>query len=197
MTPWRRRRERRLAALDDYRFRRRLVDEDLTVLGEQLAKLHVETLTDDLDRPTRADYEHALAAYDRAKHGLAEAEQAQDAAALDRVEAAVGDGRFHRACVLARVQGAAPPVRREPCFFNPQHLPAVADVPWTPPAGVERAVPVCPWCRERLAGGEPPDTRLVRIGDRHVAWWAAPRHRGVVAASLSPVAADAVPPLMR
>jgi hypothetical protein len=42
VTFWRRRKEGRLAMLEEYRQVRRLVAEDITVLGEQLSSLHVE-----------------------------------------------------------------------------------------------------------------------------------------------------------
>jgi len=171
MTSWRGRRERRLAALERYRIARRIADEDLTVLGEQLAELHVDTLTDDLDVAAREDYREALGSYDRAKALLQAAEQAQTLEAVLAVSPAVTDARFHRACVLARVGGTDLPTRRDPCFFNPHHGPAVADLAWAPPDGVRRDISVCPACRARLAGGEAPDVRVIRVGDRWVPWW--------------------------
>lgn len=173
MTPWRRRRERELEQRETFRTARRLVDEDVTVLGEQLAELHVDTLTDVLDPASQDDYSHALSRYDDAKRALVAATQAEDLAAVQAVSDLVSEARFHRACVVARVAGQDLPVRRDPCFFNPHHLPAVTDVAWAPPDGVERQVPVCPTCRQRLAHGEAPDVRTVRIGDRWVSWWVA------------------------
>jgi len=170
MTPWRRRRERHLAERARFRAARRLATEDVTVLGEQLSSLHVETLTDALDDLAVGDYSHALSRYEDAKQRLAAADDVADVQAVDVL---VAEARFHRACVLARVAGEALPVRRDPCFFNPQHLPAVADVAWTPPQGTERTIPVCPACRQRLAHGDAPDVRTVRVGDRWVTWWTA------------------------
>src|SRR5690606_1199497 len=83
------------------------------------------------------------------------------------------DGRFSHTCVLARRDGAPLPDRREPCFFDPAHGPATRDVTWAPPGGVERSIGVCFRDAERLAAGETPRPRLVRLGDRRVPWYAA------------------------
>ncbi|MBB6628933.1 hypothetical protein H5V45_16515 [Nocardioides sp. KIGAM211] len=163
------RKERRLAALEELRQARHLVDDDVTVFGEQLAELHVDTLTTELDPDMRWDYQKALDLYDDAKRSLA---AATDAPAVRAITPVLDDGRFHLACVLARRDGVALPERREPCFFNPQHGPAVDDVLWTPPQGVERSVPVCRSDLRRLQGGEEPEVRLVRVGDRYVPWYA-------------------------
>jgi hypothetical protein len=165
-----RRKERRLAALEELRQVRRLVTEDVTVFGEQLADLHVETMTTELDDDMRGDYQRALDLYDVAKHALTGARAAEDVAAVRAVEPVLNDGRFHLACVLARRDDVELPERRQPCFFNPQHGPAVADLSWTPPGGVERQVPVCRSDKRRLDGGDDPEIRLVRVGDRYLPW---------------------------
>lgn len=184
------RRERRLASLEELRQARRLLGEDVTVFGEQLSDLHVETLTTELDADMRRDYQRALDLYERAKGELA---AAQDAAAVTSIEEVLHDGRFHLACVLARRDGEPLPQRREPCFFNPQHGPAVEDVAWTPPGGVERPVPVCRSDLRRITGGEDPEIRLVRVGDRYVPWYAAARERGLFDSALRPAATGGVP----
>jgi hypothetical protein len=164
------RKERRLAALEEYRQVRRLVAEDVTVLGEQLSDLHVETLTTGLDGDMRHDYQRALDLYEDAKAALSAAE---DSPAVREVEPLLDEGRFHMACVLARRDDAPLPTRRDPCFFNPQHGPAFTDVLWTPPHGAERRIPVCSIDASRLDEGEQPDLRMVRVGDRFVPWYAA------------------------
>jgi len=178
------RKERRLAALEEYRQARKLIEEDVTVFGEQLTDLHVETLTTELDPDMREDYQRALDLYERSKSGL---RAAQDTTSVVAVEDALDDGRFHLACVLARRDGDPLPECREPCFFNPQHGPAVEDVAWTPPSGVERKVPVCRSDLRRLTGGEDPEVRLVRVGDRYVPWHeaASPDPGGSVAGSIA------------
>jgi hypothetical protein len=163
----RRRREQELAEKDRWRVARRLVDEDVTVLGEQVAELHVDTLSDHLDPTARDHYRRALEGYDRAKQLLAASTSADDVLAVEQV---VADARYHRAAVLALRDGEPLPPRREPCFFNPQHGPSMQDVEWTPPGGTARTIGVCAADARRLAAGEEPLVRMVRVGDRWVPW---------------------------
>lgn len=65
--PFRQRRERRLAELEEWRAARRIADEDVTVLGEELARLHEETLATPLDAAMAGDYQAALDRYDEAR----------------------------------------------------------------------------------------------------------------------------------
>jgi hypothetical protein len=118
----------------------------------------------------RHDHQRGLDLYEDAKTALTAAE---DAAAVRAVEPLLDEGRFHLACVLARRDGTPMPTRREPCFFNPQHGPAVADVLWTPPHGAERRIPVCSVDATRLDEGLQPEVRMVRVGDRSMPWYAA------------------------
>ncbi|KRF29439.1 hypothetical protein [Nocardioides sp. Soil805] len=165
----RRHKEERLAALDAFRHVRRAADEDVTRFGEELAQLHVDTLASPLDEASRADYQRALDAYEDAKARLSAAGSATEVGAVTRV---LARGRHAQACVLAARDGLPPPVRREPCFFDPGHGPAAHDVEWAPPGGVPRVVPVCFRDHERLTAGEQPEVRLVRLGNRRVAWFA-------------------------
>ncbi len=168
----RRRRDRQqqqLAELDAFRHVRRAADEDVTRFGEELSALHFDTLTTELDDAMRADYQRALDAYEDAKGALADATSAPDVTGVTRT---LADGRFAHACVLAAEAGAARPERRAPCFFDPAHGPASRDVEWAPAGGVPRSVPVCFRDAERLARGDQPEVRLVRLGDRRVAWFA-------------------------
>ena len=50
--------------------------------------------------------------------------------------------------------------------------PAHHDVEWQPTGGVPRDVPVCFRDLERLAAGQEPDIRLVRVGNRRAPWFA-------------------------
>lgn len=184
------RKERRLAAMEEFRQARRLVDEDVTVFGEQLSDLHVETLTTELDRDMRADYQRALDLYEESKAALRDA---GDLAAVLAIEKVLDDGRFRLACVLAARDGVEPPQRREPCFFNPQHGPAATDVAWTPPGGVEREIGVCRADANRLANGDQPAVRLVRVGDRYVPWYEAKHERGIFTSAIGTRAVEGVP----
>lgn len=165
----RERRQRELAELDAFRHVRRAADEDVTRFGEELSALHLDTLATDLDEAMRTDYQRALDAYEDAKVSLARATVAAD---VTTVTTTLADGRFSHACVLAGQAGTARPLRRGPCFFDPAHGPATRDVEWAPPGGVPRPVPVCFRDGERLDRGDQPETRLVRLGDRRVAWYA-------------------------
>jgi hypothetical protein len=168
----RRRRERReqeLAELEAFRLVRRAASEDVTIFGEELSTLHFETLTTELDDAMRRDYQRALDAYESAKQDLGRASSAADITTVTR---ALADGRYSHACVLAARDGRERPARRPPCFFDPAHGPASRDVTWTPLGGVARDVPVCFRDAERLAAGQAPEPRLVRLGSRHVPWFA-------------------------
>ena len=185
-----RRRDAELAALEAFRVNRKIADEDVTVLGEQVAELHVDTLATPLDPDMHEDYQRALDSYEKAKLLLAEATTVGD---ITGVTTALEDGRFARACVLARLEGADLPQRREPCFFNPQHGPAVTDKTWAPPNGVERQIAVCGADARRLEAGEAPDVRLVRVGDRYVKWYEVDAQRGLLTATFGTEAVAGVP----
>ncbi|HEY6797722.1 MAG TPA: hypothetical protein VI248_23855 [Kineosporiaceae bacterium] len=43
------------------------------------------------------------------------------------------------------------------CFFDPRHGFATAAVAWRPPNGVERPIPVCASCQQRLAAESAPE----------------------------------------
>ena len=105
----RRQREQELHRLDRWRVARRLMDEDVTVLGEQLAELHVDTLADELDPVARDHYRRALEHYDQAKNLLAASSTAEDVGAIEQV---VADSRYHRAAVIAVRDGEPLPERR-------------------------------------------------------------------------------------
>lgn len=163
----RRRREQELADKDRWRVARRLVHEDVTVLGEQLAELHVDTLAEELGHEARDHYRRALEHYDQAKHLLAASTTAEDVLAVEQV---VADSRYHRAAVIAVRDGEPLPERRAPCFFDPRHGPSMQDVEWAPPGGTARVIAVCAADARRLSAGEEPLVRLIRVGDRWVPW---------------------------
>lgn len=154
--------------------------DEVTALGEELAELHVETLTDSLDDEMRQHYQRALDHYESAKQALADATTADEVLAISETCVAA---RYHRACVVALRDGEELPQRRDPCFFDPRHGPAHQDVAWTPPGGVPRSIPVCADDARRLAAGEEPITRQVRVGDR----WVPYHQSGGVAATLTGV----------
>jgi hypothetical protein len=93
------RREAELAELDRYRVFRHALRDEVTVFGEELAELHVDTLATELDADAVADYQTALDCYETAK---AQLEAAATTVEVERVTVTLADGRFARACVLAR-----------------------------------------------------------------------------------------------
>ncbi|MGJ5753148.1 hypothetical protein FB563_1273 [Streptomyces puniciscabiei] len=151
----RRRAEEQRAALDRLRV---VVDEDITAFGEELDRLDFQPSEPGADDAMRADYEHALDAYDTAKQRMAGASRPED---VRTVTEALEDGRFSLARLAARREGRPLPERRPPCFFDPRHGPSVTDATWTPPGGAPREVPVCAADATRLADGRDPVIREV------------------------------------
>ena len=158
-------RELELEAADRWRVARKLADDDVTDLGEGLAELHVDTLASDLDDQASHHYRRALEHYEQAKDRVRDSTTVEDVLGAEQL---LADARYHRAAVLALAAGEPLPERREPCFFDPRHGPSMGDVQWAPPSGVARTVAVCAADARRLAGGEAPRIRMIRVGDRHV-----------------------------
>ncbi|GGV74290.1 hypothetical protein GCM10010294_37410 [Streptomyces griseoloalbus] len=151
----RRHEEEQRAALEKLRV---VVDEDITAFGEELDRLDFHPSESGADDAMRADYEHALDAYEQSKSYMAQARKPEDVRAVTQ---AVEDGRFSLARLAARREGRPLPERRPPCFFDPRHGPSVTDATWTPPGGATREVPVCAADRTRLADGLDPAVREV------------------------------------
>ena len=150
---------------------RRTLDEDVTVLGEELQRLDADLpVASAADEAVRADHQRALDAYEAAKES-AEAMRSPDDAG--HVTAILDDGRYAIACVRARVAGEVLPARRPPCFFDPRHGPSVTDVDWSPAAGSVRQVPACAADAERVTAGGEPHTRQVMLGSQRVPYWQA------------------------
>ncbi|MGH3322339.1 MAG: chemotaxis protein CheA [Streptosporangiaceae bacterium] len=147
---------------------RHAAQEDVTVLGEDVASLDLDVRQPDLADATREDYERALDAYDTAKRRLSGARKPED---LRGVSEALENGRYAMTCVRARLDGKPVPERRAPCFFNPQHGPSVMDTDWAPEGGSNREVPVCAACATRLNHGQDPETREVLVGGVRRPYW--------------------------
>jgi len=172
-----RRKQKRLFDLERVRIARRMANEDVTILGEELSELHYETLTTELKGELGEDYAKALDAYDRAKQLLRTTEGAEVVKTLVPV---LEDGRFHLASVLARQDGRPMPQRLPSCFFNPQHGPSHREVDWAPPGGEMRRVPVCLTDLNRLEAKNSPAVRMIRVGDQLVPWFEADKAFGFV-----------------
>jgi hypothetical protein len=149
---------------------RKLCDEDITLLGEQLRRLDAETAAHPLDDAARVDYQQALDAYESAQRTV---RRISDSDEISKVTDTLTSGRYALACVQARVAGRPLPERRVPCFFNPQHGPSVMDVTFTPPGRGTRKVPACAQDAARMKAGEKPEIREVEIGGRRVPYFEA------------------------
>ncbi|GAA1542138.1 hypothetical protein GCM10009678_25710 [Actinomadura kijaniata] len=144
------------------------VEEDVTLLGEDIARLDLNVLDKGLAPEVRDDYEKAMNSYDAAKRATDRAARPED---MRAVTEALEDGRYRMAATRARLAGEPVPERRAPCFFNPQHGPSVKDVVWAPPGGVARSVPACEADAERVMSGLSPDVRMVPYGDGRRPYW--------------------------
>jgi hypothetical protein len=151
---------------------RRLADEDVTYLGEQLQHLDAQVQGRPLDQSAQVDYQAALDAYEAARREVPRIHRPED---VSTVTDTLSAGRYALACVQARVAGTPLPEPREPCFFNPQHGPSTVNVMWTPPGRGTRSVPACAQDAARVAAHEPPEIRKVPMGSRKVPYWEAGR----------------------
>lgn len=143
--------ERLQLALAEFRLGIRLAREDLIDLAERL---------DDsppwLDGDASAEWKRAAGLYGTARAAL------RDVANLGEVMAVhttLCEARFHLARAEAMGYDEEPPTSADPCWFDPQHGPATAEVEW-PIAG---AVRVCRDDADRVAAGLAPRRRPLRL----------------------------------
>lgn len=167
---WRQRRSEEEAHRSDLAVVRRLAEEDVIFLGEELRRLDERTAGHDLDEDARRDYQTALDAYESAQRAVDHLGSADE---VSRVVDSLAAGRFAMACVVARVEGRPLPQQRTPCFFNPQHGPATTEMLWTRPGRGTRKVPACAQDAARGADGQEPEVRMVKIRGRLVPYWEA------------------------
>jgi hypothetical protein len=168
---WQRRRALAAESKEELEGVRRLAEEDVTVLGEQLRRLDAEVAGRRLDDAARVDYQTALDAYESAGRTAPRISTPDE---ISKVVDTLSTGRYALACVQARVDGRPVPERRVPCFFNPQHGPSVTDVMWTPRrGGGTRRVPACAQDAARVAEHEEPEVRMVTVRSRRVPYWEA------------------------
>ncbi|MGB7980614.1 MAG: hypothetical protein WCF36_07450 [Candidatus Nanopelagicales bacterium] len=141
---------------------RRVAEEDVTQLGEQIADTPVPA---SIEPEAAHDFDAAFTSYERAKEAMAAASHPDD---LQWVSRSLDDGRFALATLAARRDGRELPSRRPACFFDQRHGLSVADAQWAPDGGALRDVPVCAACQARIADGLDPQARLVptAAGDR-------------------------------
>jgi hypothetical protein len=166
---WDRRGDRRVHTAELEQMKR-VADEDVTLLGEELARLGDEVRGRELDSETRLDYQRALDAYESAQRTVPKLD---DVDRISTVTDTLATGRYAIVCVRARLAGQQVPERRVPRFFNPQHGPSVSDVVWTSPRRGTRTVPACAQDAARIRAGEQPEMRYVEYGGRRVPYWEA------------------------
>lgn len=147
---------------------RTVVDEDITVFGEELDRIGFDPAAPGADDDQRADYARALDAYEQARRGMDAAVVPGD---VRPVTEELAEGRSALVSLAFRREGRPPPERRPPCFFDPRHGPSVKDADWAPAGGAPRAVPVCARDAIRLAAGEEPAARTVPTDRGRVPYW--------------------------
>lgn len=154
---------------------RRMAEEDVTVLGEELTRLDQQLSGQELEPAARADLQTALDGYEEASREASRVAGPEDVRSLLQT---LDASRYAVACVQARAAGRAVPERRVPCFFNPQHGPSVLDVEWRFPRNGTRRYPACRQCATRVQRREAPEVRTVQVGPRRVPYWeAGPAYR--------------------
>ena len=169
-TRWQRRVAERREQAADLDVVRRLADEDVTVLGEQLRRLDERVAGSALSVEAQHDYQTALDAYESAGRAVGRLRHADE---VSSVTDTLSHGRYAMACVEARVAGRTPQPWKPPCFFDPRHGPSVTTVMWTPRARGTRSVPACAQDAARVAEHQPPDVRTVELRGRLVPYWQA------------------------
>jgi len=105
-------------------------------------------------------------------------EQAAELRDLIAVGEALEQARYEIAGARALIAGAQPPARSAPCLFDPAHGPSAQEVPW---GHADRLIPACAQDAQRLIDGEPPQVRVITLGDRRAYYWDVPAGYGALA----------------
>jgi hypothetical protein len=169
----RRRRREEKAQVEELK---RIANEDLLALGDDVRAIDIDIEMPDVDPKARDDLSTALDRYDRAEQALARARTPQDFAPISQ---ALEEGRYAMESAKARLAGRQPPERRPPCFFDPRHGPSTRDVMWSPDGySQERPVPACEADAVRIESGHEPMSREVVLGGRRVPYYFGPSWMG-------------------
>jgi hypothetical protein len=166
-----RRRRRRREQEAQVKELRRVANEDLLALGDDVRAIDIDIEMPSADPKARDDLSIALDRYDRADQGIERARRPEDFAAVSN---ALEEGRWAMESAKARLAGRTPPERRPPCFFDPRHGPSTRDVQWSPEGGQPRPVPACEADALRVESGEEPQTREILLGGRRMPYYAGP-----------------------
>ncbi|MFI0873551.1 hypothetical protein ACH4TM_03935 [Streptomyces parvus] len=122
---------------------------EVTAFGELLAVHPFQPGAAGTPPEAIADWARALDAYEAAGRALRRDGREDVLRHLDH-------GMYAMGCLESRVTGGPLPMRLPLCFFDPRHGPSTAEVPWTPPDGTPRRVPVCAADKVRLREGSLP-----------------------------------------
>ncbi|GAB2888287.1 hypothetical protein [Nocardioides pacificus] len=151
--------DERWAGPADYRPAFAVHDDEHDTVEERaaLAREDVTRLGEEIDREDLPTTDPAVAAHVGAGlDAYYDASRRVDALTTDEGLRQIGEvveyARWQLACARARLSGDPPPPRRVPCFVDPAHGISVTDARWAPPGGVERPVPVCRTCLDRITG---------------------------------------------
>ena len=147
---------------------RRLCEEDLAVLADNLRRVDAEAADRPLDEDSWVDYQSARKAHRAAQQEVGWVKGADE---IGKVTEPIAEGHFALACVQARAVGEPVPKPRVPCFFNPQHGPSVFEVAFTPPGHGTRKVPACASDVARVRAKGKPDIREVEVNGRRVPYF--------------------------
>jgi hypothetical protein len=147
---------------------RKLCEEDVAVLAENLRRVDAEAADRPLDEDSWVDYQSARKAHQTAQQEVGWITGADE---IGKVTEPIADGHYALARVQARAVGEPVPKPRVPCFFNPQHGPSVYEVAFTPPGHGTRKVPACASDVARVRAKENPDIREVEVGGRRVPYF--------------------------
>ena len=147
---------------------RKLCEEDIAVLADNLRRVDVAAADRPLDEESWADYQSARKSHQTAQQEVGWIKGADE---IGKVTEPLANGHYALARVQARAAGEPVPKPRVPCFFNPQHGPSVYEVAFTPPGHGTHKVPACVTDVARVRAKEKPDIREVEVGGRRVPYF--------------------------
>lgn len=147
--------ERLQLALAEFRLGIRMAREDLRALGQRL---------DDsppwMDGDASAEWKRAAGLHAAGLTALREVACLRDVLA---VHTTLREAWFHLARAEAIAFDEEPPTSSTPCFFDPQHGPAVTEVAWAPLGHEPGPVGMCRDDARRIADGLAPRARRMRL----------------------------------
>jgi hypothetical protein len=147
--------ERLQLALAEFRLGIRLAREDLTVLAAR-----IDDSPPWMDGAASTEWKRSAGLYAAARAALRDVRTVPDVLA---VHTTLREAWFHLARADALAYDEEPPTSSEPCFFNPQHGPAVSEVAWAPLGHEPEPVGVCRADADRIAQGFAPHLRRLRM----------------------------------